>query len=70
MSFTNPCSQSLTAIVIVHIFYINETITLPTSPPTPLQKKNSGMGAARKAGLALDRGRGVRKGVGGAMGSL
>ena len=30
MSFTNPCSP-LTAIVIVHIVYINET----TSPPTP-----------------------------------
>jgi hypothetical protein len=32
--------------------------------------QNSGMGAARKAGRTLDRGRGVRKGVGGALGSL
>ena len=33
MSFTNPCSP-LTAIVIVHVLYINETIPPPTSPPT------------------------------------
>ena len=34
MSFTNLFSP-LTDIVIVHIFYVNETIPPPTSPPTP-----------------------------------
>jgi hypothetical protein len=85
-NYGNPLYVPLyvyTICVSLYVYlYVSHAKILPPFPPPPLiagfmsfnnskQKcwellKNSGMGAARKAG----RGRGVRKGVGGVLGSL